>query len=85
LLRVLKEWLMKADSNRAMMILLAGSTNVVYMSYNRKETDRVKKGLEISRCCHVWEIANPACMMMHAHEERSDAQKSKAQYLANCY
>jgi len=55
---VLKEWLLKADCNHAMMILLAGSTNVAYMSYNRNETDKFIKGVEISRYCTVWERAN---------------------------
>ena len=53
------------DCNHAMMILLAGSTNVAYMSYNRKETDKVKKkGVEISRYCPVWEIANPDMQLL---------------------
>ena len=93
------------DCNHAMMILLAGSTNVAYMSYNRKETDKVKKkGVEISRYCPVWEIANPdvqllsvivgQChctsgmhdvVLLYAHEDRSDAEKGKAQYLTNSY
>lgn len=28
-------------------------------------------------------IANPACMMPHAHKERSNEEKGMAQYLAN--
>ena len=30
-------------------------------------------------------IVDPACMMFHAHEESSDAEKGKAQYLTNSY